>query len=366
MRTQHILAGAAALAVASGSALAQSSVTMYGIMDVAVEHLTNAAPDGGGLTRVPALTGSLPSRLGFRGIEDLGGGLNANFTLEMGIAPDSGTMNQGGRAFGRQAFVGLSGKWGNLGFGRQYTMLFWSLLDSDVLGPHLHSMANFDPYLPNTRADNSIAYRGTFSGFTVGASYSFGRDVTNAGPSPAGTNCAGESATDSKACREWSAMVKYDSAKWGAAAAVDELRGGPGAFGGLTSSSLTDRRATVNGYVRFGAAKIGAGVIRRDNQGSATPKSDLWYLGVTYPVMPAVTVDSQIVRLDMKNSSNDANLFVVRGIYALSKRTAVYASASHVSNGGTANFSASGAQAGGNPPAGTGQTGFGVGVRHTF
>ena len=89
---------------------------IYGIMDAAVEHINNTAV-GGGLTRMPGLTGSVPSRLGFRGTEALGNGLSATFTLEMGIAPDSGALNQGGRAFGRQAWVGLSGPWGAVGLG---------------------------------------------------------------------------------------------------------------------------------------------------------------------------------------------------------------------------------------------------------
>ena len=101
----------AALATAALTAQAQSSVTLYGTVDAAVEHLSNAPT--GGITRMPGLTGgSAPSRLGFRGSEDLGGGLRAIFTLEQGISVDNGTLNQGGRAFGRQAFVGISAPWG--------------------------------------------------------------------------------------------------------------------------------------------------------------------------------------------------------------------------------------------------------------
>jgi len=357
---------AAVFAACTGSASAQSSVTIYGIMDVAVEHINKTAA-GGSLTRMPGLTGSLPSRLGFRGREDLGGGLYSSFTLEMGIAPDSGNLNQGGRGFGRQAWVGLGGPWGTLALGRQYTMLFWALGDSDVIGPHFQSMANLDPYLPNARADNAISYRGKFSGFDIGATYSLGRDVVNAGPSPAGTNCAGESPTDRKACREWSAMLKYDTPVWGAAFAVDEIRGGAGAFAGLTSSALTDRRATLNGYVRLAGAKIGGGLLRRQNEASAaTPRSNLWYAGVSYAVLPQTTVDAQWLRYDLKASSNDADLLVLRATYAFSKRTAVYASVARVKNDGAAAFSASSGQAGGAPAPGTSQSGFGVGIRHVF
>lgn len=233
---QRKLVAGIGLALFAGGASAQSSVTIYGVIDAAAEHVNNVGAGGDGLTRMPSLTGSAPSRLGFRGTEDLGGGLGALFTLEMGIAPDSGTMNQGGRAFGRQSFVGLSGPWGSVTLGRQYTMLFWSILDADILGPNIYGSSSLDSYIPNARADNSIAYRGTFSGFTVGATYSLGRDTVNAGPSPAGSNCAGESGTDKQACREWSALVKYDAPMWGAALAVDEMRGGAGAFAGLSAA----------------------------------------------------------------------------------------------------------------------------------
>jgi predicted porin len=354
----------AAIAATAG-AHAQDSTTIYGITDAAVEHLTNTG--GGSLTRMPGLTGSVPSRLGFRGTEDLGGGLRAVYTLEMGIAMDSGTPNQGGRAFGRQSFVGLSSSWGTLSLGRQYSMLFWSQTEADILGPHMFGSGSLDNYLPNARVDNAIAWRGSFSGFTGGFTYSFGRDAVNAGPSPAGTNCPGEDPADSKACRQWSVMAKYDAANWGAAAAVDELRGGPGAFAGLTSSALTDRRSTVAGWTKFGALKLGAGVIARRNEASATtPRSNLWYLGGSYPVAPKVTLDAEVFKLDYKNSANQATLFTVQGTYHLSKRTAVYATAGHIGNEGTLALSVSNAQAGGAPPAGGSQTGLGMGIRHTF
>jgi predicted porin len=360
---KRTLASLALLGAAVG-AQAQS-VTIYGIVDAAVEHLTNV--NGGSYTRMPGLTGSVPSRLGFRGVEDLGGGLKAVFTLEEGFGIDNGSLNQGGRAFGRQAWVGLSGNWGTLGLGRQYSMLFWSQTESDILGPHLFGSGSLDNYLPNARVDNAISYRGTFSGFTVGATYSPGRDSINAGPSPSGTNCPGESGTDKQACREWSVLAKYDASNWGVALAVDEIRGGAGAFAGLTSSSMTDRRSTLDGWARFGALKLGAGLIARDNEASvATPRSNLWYLGAAYNVTPQFVLDGELFRLDFKDSANGAKLFALRGTYALSKRTAVYATAGRINNDGTTALSVSNGAAGGAPPAGGGQTGIAAGLRHSF
>jgi len=367
MKIQQKLIAGLGLALAAAGASAQSSATIYGVLDAAVEHVSNVSASGGGLTRMPNLTGSVPSRLGFRGTEDLGGGLRSLFTLEMGIAPDSGGLNQGGRLFGRQSFVGLAGPWGSVTLGRQYTMLFWSILDADILGPNIYSSASLDNYIPNARADNAIAYRGTFSGFTVGATYSLGRDTVNAGPSPAGSNCAGENATDKRACREWSALLKYDAPAWGAALAVDEMRGGAGAFAGLTSSALKDTRVSANGYAKLGDFKLGAGLIRRDNDASvATPRSDLWYLGTAYPVTPQLVVDGELFRLKFKGSVNKATMAAVRATYNFSKRTAVYATAGRINNDGTLALSVSGGQAGSNPIAGGSQTGVAMGIRHSF
>jgi len=361
------LALAALAALACGAAHAQSNVTIYGLLDASVEHLTNVGATGGGLTRSPGLTGSVPSRLGFRGAEDLGGGLKAVFTLESGFGVDSGTLNQGGRFFGRQAYVGLAGGWGSLTLGRQYSMLFWSQLDADILGPNAFGSASLDSYLPNARVDNTVAYKGTFNGFTAGATYSFGRDTVNAGPSPSGTNCAGENAADTSACRQWSVLAKYDAPAWGVAFAVDEIRGGTGAFAGLTGSDMKDRRSTVAAWAKFGALKLGGGLIARSNDATpATRRSDLWYLGAAYAVTPAFTLDGEVFKLDYRHSANAATLLALRGTYSLSKRTAVYATAGHIANDGALALSVSNAAAGGAPAAGGSQTGLAVGIRHAF
>ncbi|MDB5875047.1 MAG: gram-negative type outer rane porin protein [Ramlibacter sp.] len=362
MRFNNTGAAVVALTLCGGVGAQQSapqaSVTLYGLADLAVEHLTNTAPGSGGLTRMPSIAGSIPSRLGFRGVEDLGNGLSANFVLEMGLAMDSGSFNQGGRPFGRQIFVGLAGPWGAMAAGRQNTMFSYAQAESDVMGPNLHTISTFDPYLSSARADNAITYRGTFGGLTVGASYSLGRDAQT---------CPGELPNDSKSCREWSGLIKYDASWGGVAVAVDEFRGAPTPVAGLTQN-MTDKRISWGAYSRLNAAtKIGAGLIQRTNEGSpVTPKSNLMYVGLTYQITPLLTGDLQASRFDLKNSANDGKLLIVRGTYALSKRTAVYASGSRVRNSGGATFSASAGQAGGNPGPGQGQTAMAVGIRHVF
>jgi len=353
-------------AAAGAQPAAPSSVTLFGLVDTGIEWVDSIGADRDTVLRMPTLTGSLPSRFGLRGTEALGSGLSAVFTLESGFGIDQGTLTQGGRMFGRQAWVGLSGPWGTVSAGRQYTMLFWSVLDTDVLGPNVYSSASLDSYIPNARADNALAWRATFSALTLGASVSLGRDAVNAGPSPAGTNCAGESATDRKACRQWSALIKLDRPAWGAALAIDEIRGGPGAFAGLASSALRDRRTAANGYLRRGAHKIALGLIRRDNDASsATPKSDLWYLGGSR-AHGAWLLDVELFRLRFKGSPDAAQLAAARVAYAFSRRGSAYVTGGRIDNDGTLALSVSGGGAGTNPVAGGAQNGVMLGLRHSF
>ena len=366
------LACTSAVGAYAQSAPPPSSVTLYGLIDAGVEVVSNVA-DKGTIQRMPSNTGSVPSRVGFRGNEDLGNGLRAVFTAEMGFAPDMGTSAQGGRLFGRQAFVGLAGPWGAVTVGRQYSMLFWSMMDSDVVGPAVYAIGSLDPYIPNSRADNALAYRGTFGGLQLGAQYSFGRDTVNAGPSPVGTNCPGEGA-DSKACRQWSLLGKYDTPGWGVSLAYDQQHGraltGPTdvIFGNLNSSSKTDERLGLGGYVKLGDAKIGGGLLRRDNDGDAVkPRSDLWYIGASYPLTKTLTLDGQWMTMRYKNVSDyDSSLLSARLVYSFSRRTAVYGQIGHIRNDSRAAVSVSGGATGSNPAAGGSQNAVIVGMRHAF
>jgi len=367
------LISAGAIAAHAQGAPTPSAVTLYGLLDASVE-VVNKVNGVGNITRMPSNTGMLPSRVGMRGSEDLGGGLRGVFTLEMGLAPDTGASGQGGRLFGRQSFVGLASPWGSVTLGRQYSMLFWSVLDSDLIGPAVYAMGSLDAYIPNARTDNSVAYRGTFGGWNIGAGYSFGRDTVNAGPSPAGTNCPGESGTDAQACRQWSAMAKYDSPGWGASLGYDSQRGRTTTsatdvvFGNLNSSNKKDNRLALGGYFKLGETKIGGGLLRRDNDGDTVkPKSNLWYIGASYPVTPALTVEGQWLNLRYRNvDDRDSTMYVARVIYSLSKRTAVYTQVGHIRNDRLAAVSVSGGATGSTPAAGSSQSGVNFGIRHAF
>lgn len=351
------------LASIAATAQAQTNVQIFGLMDLGVERVNNfGATASSSITRMQF--GTVPSRLGFRGTEDLGGGLQATFNLEMGINSDAGTLMNAGRAFGRNSTVGLSGPWGSVTAGRQLTHLATSMANSDLMGPGAYGLGSLDSYLPNVRADNSISYRGTFSGLTVGAMYSVGRDVANTN-SPGGTNCAGEIAGNSQACKTVSVVLKYDAAAWGVAFGSDRIHGGPGAFGGLTSSEKNDTRSTINGYMQFGPAKLTAGLLRRNNDGdSAVPRSDILWVGGSYTTGPWV-LEAQLNRLNFKNSPSDANLIALRTTYLLSKRTAVYATAGHIKNSGTLSRTVNGFPGLTTAPGGS-QSGIMAGVRHVF
>jgi predicted porin len=106
--------------------------------------------------------------------------------------------------------------------------------------------------------------------------------------------------------------------------------------------------------------------MRENDAQVLTPRSNLWYLGLTQVFTYAFKLDAQVARIDFRSGDNDANLFMLRTTYSLSKRTSVYAEASHVRNSGMATYSASGGQAGGNPAPGGNQTAVALGVSHTF
>ncbi|WP_429326331.1 porin [Paraburkholderia sp. GAS348] len=356
---------ALALALAGGSAFAQSSVTLYGIVDTGVSYYNNSAR-GGSFIGVPTLTGEVPSRWGMRGTEDLGGGYKAFFVLENGFQPGTGTLNYGGRLFGRQANVGLSSAFGSLTLGRQMNMTLYELSNADVIGPSIHSMAAFDPYLANARSDNAIGYMGTFRGFTVGGTYSFGRDA--AGPvGPSATNCPGQMPGNFVACRQYTAMLAYDSDSFGLAASYDVMRGGAGALAPLNNSGYTDTHNIVDGYVRFGPAKVGAGWIRRNLAAASHLQADIFFAGGTCYVTPSLSFDLQgsryLQRVEGGKGGVSSTLIIGRANYFLSKRTTVYTSVGNMFNSALA---ANTVAAGGTVATGSNQVGVMAGIQQKF
>nr|WKF61730.1 Outer membrane porin protein [Paraburkholderia busanensis] len=164
--------------LASPFAHSQSSVTLYGEIDNGIHYQTNVG--GGKAVYMDSLDGIDGSRWGLIGKEDLGGGLKAIFTLESGINVNNGQFAQGGTAFGRQAFVGLSSDtYGSLTAGRQYDMVWYfpeflagSAAVGDIAGGHPGDLDNVGN---SVRFNNSVRYMSPdFHGFSFGAEYSLG------------------------------------------------------------------------------------------------------------------------------------------------------------------------------------------------
>jgi predicted porin len=357
----------------SQASFAQGKVTLYGVADTGLELVTHVGPASRTIVRIPSVTGSVNSRWGITGQEPLGGGLKTIFTLEGGLNLRDGSLPLGKSLFGRQAWGGLQGPYGVLSLGRQYTMTYWALHGANLLGPDIYNgIGSFDSYIPS-RADNAIAYKGMWHGFTAGATFSFARDV-NGTTSDEGT-CAGGSG---KACREWSAMLRYDADHFGVAASYEQQRGGPGAttsfWHGLSPMAFAnpkdrDTRMQLTGHFATGAFELGGGWMGRwvqtvDND-TPTVQSNQLYLTAAYHFSPAFTLDGGIYRIVDSVEDARGTILVARATYAFSKRTAVYGQAGYLFNSPHATFELSQAP-GATPEMGTNQLGLMVGLRHAF
>ncbi|MEK6346222.1 MAG: porin [Burkholderia sp.] len=174
--------GCVALGSLAQGAHAQSSVTLYGILDEGVMYQNNVGgPTGGSRTFLDSTSGINGSRWGLTGSEDLGGGMRAIFTLESGINLNSGAFAQGGTAFGRQIFVGLKhDRFGSVTFGRQYDMMFYFGQPLTSAGAQAGSAPFLHPGdLDNTgntiRVNNAVRYMSAnYAGFTFGGEYAVG------------------------------------------------------------------------------------------------------------------------------------------------------------------------------------------------
>ncbi|MCC8395820.1 porin [Paraburkholderia sp. MMS20-SJTR3] len=163
------------VAFASTPAFAQSSVTMYGIISNGLGYVSNQ----GGHSNWTMISGANQNnRLGFKLTEDLGGGLSAVGTLENGFDSNTGKLGQGGRMFGRQAFVGLSSAtYGTITFGRQYDVLwdYLNRIEPQAMGPGLGvSVGSNDNIEGNFRYNNAVKYASpVWGGFGFDSLYAF-------------------------------------------------------------------------------------------------------------------------------------------------------------------------------------------------
>ncbi|HZW11607.1 MAG TPA: porin, partial [Noviherbaspirillum sp.] len=175
----------AVLGAFAGAASAQTNVTIYGLVDASIERNDdNNGPITWGMRDANSFnSGKNGSRLGFKGTEDLGGGLSALFVLESGFQVDSGAMRGDGGLFSRQAYVGLQGGFGTVKLGHQYTPMHLAL---DTIDPFGTGMAGNIAYQFNnngTRMSNTVNYSYSAAGFTGQAAYSFGEVAGDQGAS---------------------------------------------------------------------------------------------------------------------------------------------------------------------------------------
>lgn len=163
------------LCCGSSAAWSQSSVTLYGLLDNGVTYVTNA---GGGHQALEQSSIMRGNRWGFVGQEDLGGGLSAIFRLESGFNVENGTSAQGGREFGRQAYVGLSSPYGTLTLGRQYDFIveYAGVVGSSALFNTAYAFHIGDiDRVSGERSDSAVKYVSPdYHGLTFGAMYAFG------------------------------------------------------------------------------------------------------------------------------------------------------------------------------------------------
>ncbi len=376
----------AALSISSQTFAAGDApaITVYGNLDTGIEYLTNVDSGKDTVIRIPGITGTMASRLGFKANKDIGDGYSAFAVMELGVSPDDGTIRQGGRIFGRQLNFGMQTPAGRFAIGRQYSPFLFAT--GDLMGPNIYSLGSLDAYLPNARMDNSISWSNKFGdNLSVALAYSFGRDTT--GAVPLSGTCSGEEGApgpaevDSSACKQVAATLKYKGDGFSIAAGIDKQNGGAGAeayfFNGLDFSSPghgidmsdsgdTDTRTTISGSFNLGAATVGVGVLNRKLDTDARKiESDTVYVSARYKVSPKTTVNAGIYSITNDDQDADATLAVVRAIYNLDKGVDWYAQVGSISNSSKARY---GLSPGANTaaPAGESQTGVMVGFRYKY
>ena len=341
----------AVLASSAGAASAQSNVTIYGLIDGGVEHQS-----GGVAGSVTKLTSGVQnaSRIGFKGTEDLGGGMSALFTLENGFGLDTGAALQGGALFGRQAFVGVKGNFGTVTLGRQYTPIFTSLCGA--IDPFACGLAG--------NAANLMSQGGTP---TTGGGPRTNNAVKYAAPIMAGvmaevTYGLGEVAGNNSASRTIGGQVGY-----AAGPLVVRL-----AHNNVNDATATTRSKVtmLGGKYDFGMAAVHVAYAINKNAiagGTSVAQADTRdaLIGVSVPFGASTILASYIRKTDKTAASNDANQLALGYTYALSKRTNLYTSYARIDNT-VANNVAGFYSAGNATDAGSGDRSFNVGVRHTF
>jgi predicted porin len=346
----------ALLSVLTTSAYAQSSVNIYGIVDLSIRRasgLTDFAPNGGSWTGLSSGVDST-SRLGFRIKEDLGGGLSALAQLESGYNFDSGTTVSSTIFFDRQSWVGLGSPWGTVTAGRQTSLLADAISPIDPLGMRLASFnpsinvaalsqhglgIGFGPSGSTTasyRLNNSIKYAAELSGVTLRLMHGFGEVVDNNAALSSNGIGAG-----------------YKIGGLVLSAAYQTFKN--------STDLLTLRGSVLGAAYTFGDFRVAGIYGRSRGETSATARTDFTTLGLggTMPLTKEIDFTLAHYKVERERTGRTEDGYsrsVAFAEYKFSKRTTAYLEADHTRW-------RSGFQGAGNRSRGTG---FGGGVRHTF
>ncbi|WP_159595714.1 porin [Hydrogenophaga sp. BPS33] len=325
------------------AAAAQSSVTLFGVVDLNLRAVDNAR--AGSLTTVSS-SGMGSSVLGFRGTEDLGGGLQASFWIETGFFPDTGASASATKFWNRRTTLGLkSTRWGELRMGRDYTATFWNMPTYDPFSTNgvgasfnILPTPNIVPVATLTRADNMLAYYlpGNLGGVDGMLQYAFGEgDDDN----------------------------KYAGGRLGYAAGPLSTAIAYGKTWTRTSTHvhLTDWGASW----KFSAATL-MGQIIHVRYGR--------YARTNYLVGATIPVGANAIRVSYLTSrfkgptaiADDAQQFAIGYVHNLSRRTVLYTTASVLSNGRNGRFVLPSGPAVTAAHNGLQSKGVEFGMRHTF
>ncbi|CAH2897579.1 MULTISPECIES: porin [Paraburkholderia] len=361
---------------------AQSSVTLYGLLDAGVTYTSNVAHN----SKWAAGSGGIDqSRFGLRGSEDLGGGLKAIFTLESGFNVNNGRFANNNGMFNRQAFVGLSSaQFGSVTLGRQYDAAqdFLAPLTATGSWGGTYFAHPFNNDNLNTNGgfavNNSVKYSSAnYAGFTFGGTYGF-------------SNQAGAFANN----REYSlgAAYQWQGLRLGAAYAQQNNPGATNAAGTASNGGATDggflgatgnfrqREFGAAGSYAFGPATVGLAWTqsRIDNVAGVQQslRANNYEVNGKYNLTPALGLGVAYTFTDGKGYGTAANggstsvryhQIGLQADYALSRRTDVYAQAVYqhaMGDGGVASiYSGDITQA---PSSSKNQTAATVGLRHRF
>jgi predicted porin len=345
MKKSRIALVLPALAISAG-AHAQSSVTLYGIIDAGLMYTNNVNKGGTSGPLWQATSGNINgSRWGLRGSEDLGGGLKAIFVLENGFNVQNGRLGQNGREFGRQAYVGLAtNEFGAVTLGRQYDSLV------DYVAPLSATAGTFgdtgfahpfdnDNLNHSLRMSNSVKYSSaSYAGFKFGALYAFSNS----------TQFSSNRAYSAGGSYNWGPVnvaVGYlqinGSNSTNTAGAVDTAESTANGTGGFVVGAQRQWVFGAGVNYAFGPALVGFVFTRSVYQGTTSFNSpngavsfNNYELNAKYALTPAISLgiadtytDGEAANSRTFGTEPKFNQVNFQAIYAFSKRTDVYAEA---------------------------------------